>query len=262
MRGAMRNPWRVGLRLARFLSLNIGGWGEHVWYLRRAGKGREAKSCAAWLHKYAGMNLGVLGFRFDHTGEVPTRGMVVCNHLSYLDIPLLAAAGPMVFVSKAEVANWPLLGSLARCGGTLFLRREQRSHVAEVAAAFRSIVDAGTVVTIFPEGTSSGGDQVLPFRPSLLEPAAANGWPVTPAWLTYEISPEEGTRATDVAYWSDMTFAPHFLNLLAKRTVKGRVFFGEPVVGVNDRKVLSRRLHEQVCALRERYVASNPLLSG
>lgn len=253
MRGAIRHPWLSGLRLTRFLMVNLRGWGEHVWDLRRAGKGRDARACSLWLHRYAQANLRSLGFTFDHTGAVPTRGMVVCNHLSYLDIPVLASAGPMVFVSKAEVSGWPLLGALARCGGTLFLRREQRSHVAEIADALRPIVEAGTVVTIFPEGTSTGGDEVLPFRPSLLEPAAANGWPVTPAWVNYEIDASEGTRAKDVAYWADMTFAPHFLNLLSKRTVRGRVFFGDPICGVCDRKVLSRRLHAEVCRLRERH---------
>jgi 1-acyl-sn-glycerol-3-phosphate acyltransferase len=255
MRSVIRHPGLVALRLARFLALNSRGWREHRRELGRVGKGSDPASCAAWLHKYGALNLEAIGFRFEHTGKVPTRGMVVCNHLSYLDIPLLVAAGPMVFVSKAEVANWPMMGALARCGGTLFLRREQRSHVAEIADAFRPIVESGTVVTIFPEGTSSGGDEVLPFRPSLLEPAAANGWPVTPAWLTYEIDPSEGTRADDVAYWRDMTFAPHFLNLLAKRTIRGRVFFGEPVSGLPDRKQLARRLHEEVSLLRERHAA-------
>ncbi len=253
MSGIFRHPLRVAWRLAKFLAVNTRGLAEHAGSLRRRGLAADPAACSVWLHKYAAANLAAIGFRFDQTGEVPTRGMIVSNHLSYLDIAVLAATGRMVFVSKAEVERWPLLGSLARCGGTLFLKREQRSHVAEIAGAFRPIIEGGTVVTIFPEGTSSGGGEVLPFKPSLLEPAASNGWPVTPAWLTYEIDPDEGTLSDDVAYWRDMTFAPHFLNLLAKRSIRARVFYGDPVAGISDRKELARRLHAGVCALRSRH---------
>ncbi len=224
---------------------------KHWWQLGRSGRGGDPAACAAWLRIYGANSLRCAGIACHAPGPPPSRGMIVSNHLSYLDIAVLASTGPMVFVSKAEVASWPFLGSLARCGGTLFLKRGQRSHVAEIAAAFRPIIEAGTVVTLFPEGTSSGGDRVLPFRPSLLEPAAANGWPVTPAWVTYDIDPGEGTLGDDVAYWRDMTFAPHFLNLLAKRSVRARVYFGPPLVGITDRKELARRLHEGVCALRD-----------
>lgn len=185
--------------------------------------------------------------RVEHRGEVPTSGLVVCNHLSYLDIPVLAAACPMVFVSKADVAGWPYMGTLARCGGTLFLRREARGHVAVIADALRPIVEGGTVATLFPEGTSSGGDSVLPFRSSLLEPAAANGWPVTPACVSYELA--EGQVAEDVAYWREMVFLPHLLNLLSRRGLVGRVSFGSPVAGLRDRKELTRQLHAQVAGL-------------
>jgi 1-acyl-sn-glycerol-3-phosphate acyltransferase len=246
----LRHPVRVAGRLVRFVATNIRGLREHAAGVRRGVPAADPLACSTWIHKYAAANLRCIGFRSECSGRVPTRGMVVCNHLGYLDVAVLAASGPMVFVSKAEVAGWPLLGSLARCGGTLFLKREQRSHVAEVATALRPIIEGGVVVAIFPEGTSSGGDSVLPFRSSLLEPAAANGWPVTPAWLTYDIDPSEGTLAGDVAYWRDMTFAPHFLNLLSKVSVVARVHYGEPVEGIRDRKELTRVLHAEVCRLR------------
>lgn len=261
MSGILRHPLLVGSRLARFLAVNARGLVEHATSIRRAGRANDPTACAAWLHRYAAANLKAIGFGFEQTGTVPTRGMIVSNHLGYLDIAVLAATGPMVFVSKAEVARWPLMGSLARCGGTLFLKREQRSHVAEIAEAFRPIVEGGTVVTIFPEGTSSGGDSVLPFRPSLLEPAASNGWPVTPAWLTYEIHRDEGTLSEDVAYWREMTFATHFLSLLSKRTIRARVFYGEPIEGVSDRKELARRLHAAVVDLRSRFGSSKGVSS-
>lgn len=247
---AWRHPLRVARRFATFFSVTGAGVVEHAWKFRRVGLGNDPKVCAAWVQRWSRRSLTRIGIRSVSVGRVPTSGMVVCNHLSYLDIGVIAISGPMVFVSKAEVARWPFLGSLARCAGTLFLRRDLRSHVAEVGAAFRPIIEGGTVVAIFPEGTSSGGDTVLNFRPSLLEPAASHGWPVTPACITYEI--EEGLVSEEIAYWREMTFAPHFLNLLAQRRIVGRVEYGEPVAGVSDRKELARRLHAAVSGMLER----------
>ncbi len=250
MSRAWRHPLRVLTRLATFVGVTGYGVIEHAWRYRRVGLGDDPRVCARWVERWGRESLTRVGIQCRHVGQVPTRGMVVCNHLSYLDIGVIAASGPMVFVSKAEVASWPFMGSLARCAGTLFLRRDLRSHVAEIASAFRPIVEGGTVVVIFPEGTSSGGDSVLPFRPSLLEPAAANGWPVTPACITYEVA--DGVVSEDVAYWRDMTFAPHFLNLLAQPWIVGRVEYGEPVTGISDRKELARRLHGAVSGMLER----------
>lgn len=250
MSRALRHPFRVLTRLATFVGVTGTGVIEHAWRYRRVGRGDDPRICAEWVQRWSRRSLTRVGIRPEHVGRVPTRGMVVSNHLGYLDIGLIAISGPMVFVSKAEVARWPLMGSLARCAGTLFLRRDRRSHVAEVAAAFRPIIEAGTVVAIFPEGTSSGGDSVLPFRSSLLEPAASNGWPVTPACVTYEV--EDGTVAEDVAYWREMTFAPHLLNLLAQKWIVGRVEYGEPITGISDRKELARRLHAEVSGMLAR----------
>lgn len=251
MRAVLRHPVRVVSRLGRFVATNLAALRDHRVRYGPSGRRQDPLACSEWIHRWAKRNLQAIGAEFSHLGQVPQRGLVVCNHLSYLDIAVLAASGPMVFVSKAEVAKWPLLGPLATCGGTLFLRREQRSHVAEVAAALRPIVEGGTVLTIFPEGTSSGGETILPFRSSLLEPAAAGGWPVTPAWITYALDPGEGSVAEEVAYWRDMTLAPHLLNLLSKRRVRAQVHFGTPIEGVADRKELTRRLHAAVVGMMQ-----------
>lgn len=244
MRKVVRHPLRVAGRLAGFLGVTGGGWWRHRWEQRGVVGEVDPRVCAAWMHRYAQATLRRLNLSWSHTGTVPTSGLVVSNHLGYLDIPALAATGPMVFVSKAEVAYWPWLGSLARCGGTLFLKRERRGHVASVASALGSRVNCGVVVGLFPEGTSTGGDTVLPFRSSLLEPAVVGGWPVTPAAVHYLVP--GGVVSEDVAYWRDMTFAPHFLNLLAQDRILVRVAYGEPVVGMTDRKALARRLQEDV----------------
>src|SRR5206468_7247522 len=117
-------------------------------------------------------------------------------------------------------------GWLTRWAGTIYLKREQRSDVVRVSQQFAPAIGERLPVAVFLEGTSTGGDCVLPFRPSLLEPAAANDWPVTPVWLGYSM--KQGSVADEVAYWRDMTLAPHLLNLLTKDDIVAQVAFGEP----------------------------------
>lgn len=247
----LRHPLRTVRHLGGFLAAVALVAAEFICCRWLTGRARDVRVRAAWLQWAAQCTARGLGVGWRHHGAPPSRGLLVCNHLSYSDIPVLAAAQPMIFVAKASVRWWPVFGQLAGFGGTLFVKRDRRGHVADIAAAFAPIIGGGTVIGLFPEGTSSGGDTVLPFKPSLFEPAAANGWPVTPAWITYEVG--GGTVADDVAYWRDMTFAPHLLNLCALPRVVGHVFYGEPVTGVTDRKELARRLHAAVLELKARH---------
>lgn len=202
---------------------------------------------ARWLRQWCRIVLPVIGVEVELRGRAPDGGMLVCNHVSYLDMPALAAATEMIFLSKAEVRGWPLLGAIARAGGTLFVNRERRADVAALGPQFAPVIGEGVVLTMFPEGTSTGGDHVLPFHSSLLAPAAEHGWPVTPAFIRYEVT--DGVVEEDVAYWRDMTFLPHFLKLLGKPQARAIVQFGEPLQNP-DRKALARSLHRAVTGLK------------
>lgn len=204
---------------------------------------------ARWLRRWSTFVLPFIGVSVELRGRAPDGGMLVCNHVSYLDMPALTAATEMVFLSKAEVRRWPLLGVIAHAGGTLFIHRERRTDVASLGPEFVPVINEGVVLTLFPEGTSTGGDHVLPFHSSLFAPAAQHGWPVTPAFLHYEV--EGGSVEHEVAYWRDMTFLPHFLNLLGKRRVRAFITFGEPLRN-HDRKALARGLHAAVCGMAGR----------
>jgi 1-acyl-sn-glycerol-3-phosphate acyltransferase len=107
-----------------------------------------------------------------------------------------------------------------------------------------ALMRTGFVVVVFPEGTSSDGQQVLPFFSSLLEPAVAGGGPVTPAFIRYELS--DGSVADEVCYWGDMTFGPHFLNLLTKREIRAQVRYGDARPPGQNRKQLARELQQAV----------------
>jgi 1-acyl-sn-glycerol-3-phosphate acyltransferase len=216
-------------------------------------KNRELIPRCLWLQKWSRFFLWIIDCRVTWQGTIPARGIMVSNHLSYLDILVYAAISPMVFVSKSEVRSWPIMGWFTRCAGTIYIRRDSKADVLPIAAEMSSVVGAGVVVTVFPEGTSTGADRVLPFRSSLLAPAEQQGWPATPAWINYSL--EDGSVADEVCYWRDMTIVPHLLNLLSKKKVDALVVFGSAPAEKLDRKALALELHARVCQLRETHLA-------
>lgn len=257
---ARRHPCRVAGRLAG-LGLLIGV--SFLDYVRRRGVGRRlpaAKLKSDWLRCWSARFLRQMGIAVDYVGPLPRRGLLVSNHLSYVDILVLAAAHPVIFVAKSEIRSWPVVGWLTRCAGTVFVQRGRRQDVARVIAQLPPVVHERAVVAFFPEGTCTDGRTVLPFFSSLLAPAVRNQWPVTPAWISYSL--EDGVAAEEACYWGGMAFGPHLLNLLSKRHVRARVVFGPPEPAGLDRKHLARRLHRRVCALGENAGArSQPLPS-
>lgn len=203
---------------------------------------------ARWTQRHARRTCRMIHVDVEVIGTPPPAGIVVCNHMSYLDIVVLVWAYPMVFVSKAEVQQWPVVGALTECAGSVLVRRERRGDVAGAAKQIESVVEQGVPLVIFLEGTSSGGESVLPFKPSLLEPAIAHQWPVTPIGLDYQLA--DGSVSHEIAYWRDMTFLPHFINLLSKKRIVARIAFGTPRPPGADRKALAPVLHADVVSLR------------
>jgi len=199
---------------------------------------------AAWLHRSSRRHLRIFGYSATVTGPVPQRGVLVSNHLSYLDILAICAQTPAVFVSKADVRRWPLFGWFASLGGTVFVERERRTHVGEVNREIEAALADGALVVVFPEGTSSDGKTVLPFRTSLLEPAARGNYPISVGWLHYEL--EDGDAGQEVCYWGDHSFFPHLLNLLGKRRVRATLRFSSFQRTTDDRKELAKQLQAAV----------------
>ena len=241
---------RIAYRL--MLILVVSGIGvlefSALWILGRA---RDAASRARWQNRISRRYLSAANVRVETAGNPPTDGMLVCNHLGYLDILVIGATVPATFISKHEVRDWPVFGMLARMGGTLFLRREKKSHALEVSREFDRIVEGGAVLGFFPEGTSSDGTDVLPFHSTLFQPAVENGWSVTPAWIGYSL-PDGGSVQDDVCFMGDAQFAPHMLRLLSHRRVNAVLRFGEPATNGRNRKEMARMLRESVIGLGSR----------
>jgi 1-acyl-sn-glycerol-3-phosphate acyltransferase len=216
--------------------------------LRRAGRPSQPER-SRWLQWCSRRTLQVFSVRYEAAGIPPQTGLLVCNHLSYLDILVLVSLTPAVFVSKSEVKNWPVFGWCARLAGTLFVDRTRRTDVARMNAEIERALAQGNVVVVFPEGTSWDASEVLPFKSSLLAPIVGTNHPLTAAGLRYSVP--DGSVAADVCYWGDMTFFPHLMRLMTKRHIRARVAFASISQPAPDRKALALQLHGVVSRLTQ-----------
>ena len=196
-------------------------------------------------------SLAIMGLRYRVQGR-PQRGggAMVANHASWLDIYALNAATRLYFVSKAEVATWPGIGWLARATGTVFIARDRRHARAQVAL-FQQRLSAGHELLFFPEGTSTDGRRVLPFKPTLfaafLGEEMPKGLSVQPISVLYEAPRGEDPRF--YGWWGDMNFGGHLWSVLtARRQGRVTIRFHEPlqVAEFQDRKALARAAEEAV----------------
>ena len=203
---------------------------------------------ALWLQR-TGRHVARI-FKLDITsaGTVPAAGMLVCNHVSYVDILVLVSLAPAMFVAKREVKSWPVMGLMATLGGTLFIDRQRRTHVGEINSDIQTALNDGALVIVFPEGTSSDGQSVLPFKSSLLEPATQQQHPLTIGRIHYTTA--TGGDDPAVAYWGDAVFFPHLLNLLSHDQVRATVRFAPVPDHSSDRKELAQQLHAEVLRLK------------
>ena len=246
---------RAALRAIQLLIWFFAAGVHYIFTVWLVGKHSSIPARAAWLQVWAHNYFKLLNGRLTWDGIPPKNGVLVSNHLSYVDILTYGSIMPMVFLSKSEVRSWPVIGWLTRCAGTLYIRRQTKSDVVPLATEMDNVVKTGTVITLFLEGTSTGGDVVLPFRSSLLSTTEDHGWPVTPAWVHYSMT--TGSVSDEVCYWRDMTLFPHLLNLLLKKEgFSAHVCFGETITEKMDRKTLAKELHARVCQMREKHLAA------
>lgn len=203
---------------------------------------------ATWLQNSSRRLLRVFRIETQVAGNIPSTGLLVCNHLSYLDVLVLSAVAPCVFVAKREVKHWPVFGWFVKLAGTLFVHREQRVQTPQAVDKIEIALRAGALVVLFPEGTSSNGETVLPFKSSLLEPAVRQTCSLTAGLLRYELA--DGDVSEEVCYWKDMTLVPHLINLCTKRAVQASAHFNHLCAGNTHRKQLARQLHAEVLRMK------------
>ena len=249
MKGLRRHPLRVIARLGRLAVAILISLLDYLFRCAFSRSETRRAARAAWLHRATERTLRFFQIKAQATGPVPTRGLLICNHLSYLDILVLSSLTPAVFVSKHDVKFWPVFGQFAVLGGTVFVDRTRRFQVGRVNNEIAAALKEGALVILFPEGTSSNGQTLLPFKSSLLEPATDPAWPLAIGWIHYEI--DDGDAGEEVCYWGGHTFFPHMLNLLSKRHVRAMVRFGQCSNRRNERKELAQQLRAEILGLKE-----------
>jgi 1-acyl-sn-glycerol-3-phosphate acyltransferase len=228
------------------LSAAVCGAGIDAFLRSIAGKNSHAER-AQWLHRWCGFLLRRLSIEVQVRGAVPERGLVVSNHLSYLDILVFSALAPCAFVSKKEVRRWPIFGFFAAIAGTIFVDRSRPQLAQRTIEEMQEALCSGVRVVLFPEGTSTGGDHVLQFKPALFESAIETQQVITAAHIAYRLLKEDPAEVA--CYWGEMTFAPHLLRLLAEPQIKAVIRFDGRSESFTDRKIAAEKLHQAVVLL-------------
>jgi len=218
------------VRLAAFLSL----WAfffalvalVHVWVsaLRLPNRwkiiSRLSRSFTFLVRTILNIKVTVVG----EEGQLENGGYVmICNHVSYVDGIVLGSMFPIVFVSKREVKHWPIIGPWKTLCGTIFINRQRKDLVASLVKEMRRKLRQETNILLFPEGTSTNGERILPFQTAPLAAPLRNRSIIVPVSLAYKsIEDEPVTVANrDLLYWyGDMEFVPHFWKLLSLRSIE------------------------------------------
>lgn len=213
-------------------------------------KPQNAAEGARRIHRYCVRIVSTLGIRWEVSGSPANSGAVVTNHLSYLDILLFAAAQPCVMVAKAEVRGWPLIGWLTRQAGTVYVVRG--GGPPTWPATDRAMAEAfciGLPVLFFPEGTTTNGSTVLPFRRGLMHSVLREGVSLAASAICYS--------SDKVCWYGDALLLPHLLALARMDGIRGQIRFGKSVLDRRDRFRLALNAHEQVTELYRQLKSAN-----
>lgn len=213
------------------------------------GSGRSARFRRAWSRQL----LAILGIRLDGA-EIPVAAgsLVVANHVSWLDAfvlyALLPARLPASFVAKSEARRWPLVGWLLERHGALFVTRRAGRHLLRLNESIASRLAAGEIVVVFPESTTSAGEDVLPFRSALLAPAVRAGSPVQPIAIAY--GEPGGGRCAAAAFVGPQSLLDSLLAVASRPEVIAQVRLGPTHWPARaGRKALAVELRASVGAL-------------
>jgi 1-acyl-sn-glycerol-3-phosphate acyltransferase len=213
--------------------------------LRRRGRN-------ALYHAWSRACLRILGGRLRVEGTPPRAPFfLVTNHLSYVDIIVLASCLDAFFIAKLEIRDWPLFGLLSRTVGTIFVDRELRRDVVRVNRLIENVLDQGYGVILFPEGTSTQGYEVAEFRSALLDYPARHGMPVHAAALGYRTPADEVPANLMLSWWGDAPFLPHARRLLGVKSFEAVLRFSPRAISGSDRKALAEGARRAVIEVFE-----------
>jgi 1-acyl-sn-glycerol-3-phosphate acyltransferase len=220
-----------------------------------------------------------LGVRRHVRGAPPppgSSGLIVANHVSWLDISVLGAERPVCFVAKSEVAGWPVIGFLASLQRTVFIDRSRRASTAHVVAQMGARLSDGEAVVLFAEGTTGDGTRILPFRSSLLGAAhEALGkdkdkpdggadiaiYPLTISYTGFHGMAGGRFERSTLAWYGDTELAPHLRTVLAMGAIDVELAWGEPIAmgRKTSRKAATRQAEAAIRRARQETVSGRPV---
>jgi 1-acyl-sn-glycerol-3-phosphate acyltransferase len=172
--------------------------------------------------------------------------LVVANHISWIDIYVINAWRPTPFVSKAEIRKWPVVGWLAEQLGTVFIQREKRSDAKRIMHELANRLNAGELMCVFPEGTTTDGVQLLPFHANMFQAAVSASRPVQPVCMMYEDA--QGRQSTVPAYIGEMSLGQSLDALLRGGPLTAHVYVGAALAPGADRRLLAAEAEASVAA--------------
>ena len=248
-------PWGTGLRVRaqagwkclQVLGHILSGLFTIAWVFPRLSEAEKEERIQAWALAL----LAKLAIKLVVKGKLPVHGplLLAANHISWLDIVVLHAARHCRFVSKSELRHWPLVGTLAAGAGTLFIERESRRDAMRVVHHMAERLQAGDMLAIFPEGTTSNGVDLLPFHANLFQAAIAAQAPVLPVALRFEDA-ASGQRSLAPCYIDDDTLLGSIWRTLTAPALCAVVTFGEPQEAQNrNRRVWAADVQAAVAVL-------------
>lgn len=196
--------------------------------------------------------LRIAAMQVEINGESPKPPFfLVSNHLGYIDIPVLRSVVKGVFVAKHDIKDWFFAGRMIRDMGTIFINRGNRRDIPRAGSRILERLEKGEGVIVFPEGTSTRGEEVLPFNSSFLEFAARSGVKVCCVAISYRTPDGEPKPSEAICWWDDTPFLTHLLRLLSLKSPVAILNFCTDTVSASDRKELAALLHEKVA---ERFI--------
>ncbi len=247
--------WLAGLRMVGMCAYLVGVLiltaGFFPWF-SQSWRGRNTRRWARLLLWITGVRLRVSGRELPEalacTGvEAWSQGrLVLANHVSWLDIFAIDAALPARFIAKAEIGRWPLVGWMVTAAGTLYIERGRRHAVASMNDHVAAHLKQGETVAVFPEGTTTAGDTLLPFHSNLVAPAIEVGCEIWPVALRYT---EAGRPTSTPAYVGDVSLLASVWRIVSARQLEVEVAF-LPAVPARDatRHALTEAARQSVAA--------------
>lgn len=242
----LRALWKI---LRGFSHLLVGLWTIHLHFPRLPEEQREMR-VQAWSLQF----LALWGIHLKVLGQPVVSGpaLLVSNHISWLDILVIHAARYCRFVSKSDIRDWPLVGALATHSGTLYIERTSRKDALRMVHDMADAMKDGDVLAVFPEGTTSDGQSLLPFHANLIQSAIAADAPVQPMSLKF-VDASTGELTLAPCYIGDDTLLASIWRTLTAPPITAVVSFGAPqTANGRERRQWASDLRESVAALRNR----------